>query len=348
MILNQPKGMGNYSRGRLKTCISTYVNASPHILCYHMIITIHQGAQNMEQIKKGIIGSILSKIGIENRVRQSLIPLRQKVQALPSTITYENITFHTADNLRLKGWWIKGNSDITIILSHSFGSNRSGWEGSDAKGNQYTINCLPSIQVLVDAGYNIIAFDHRACGESEGELTYFGKKEAMDIVAAVQWVGTKDSHLKKFALIGFSTGANATLRAIHTLEHAYPLLQLVGIAINLYWYEKMIQNSTKFFTGAPSFLIPLIKIATTNIVGFNPVAEINPGTTLSQIKSPVMIVNSEHDEIASVATIRSIYEKRTTDTELIISKGKDRFYAYHFIEKEPEIVISYINTHLKN
>jgi len=301
-------------------------------------------------MKKIMTGLILSSFGITSKVKQSLIPERQEVKKIPESynIEVQDITFKTKDNLKLNGWWIKGTSDITIVLSHSFGANRSGWEGSDAKGNHHKIDWLPSIKVLADHGYNIIAFDHRACGESEGSLTYFGKKEAQDIVAAVNWVKSKNHHLKKFGIIGFSSGANATLRAINILEKEQKELQLTGIAVNLYWYEKMIKKSMAFFANTPSFVVPIVKNATPKVVGFNPEKEINPANTLSKIKAPILIVNSEFDEIASVSTIKDIYKKRVTNTELLILDGKDRFYAYHFIEKQPETVLNYINKNLND
>jgi len=108
----------------------------------------------------------------------------------------------------------------------------------------------------------------------------------------------------------------------------------------------MIKNSTKFFTNVPLFMIPMIKKATEKIVGFNPEKEINPLNSLSKIKASVLIVNSEFDEIADVSIIKNIYNRRVTNTELLILKGEERFYAYHFIEKKSEIVINYINQNL--
>jgi len=302
----------------------------------------------MKKILIIMLSILLSSCGITSKVRQSLIPERQEVKKFPNSynIEYDNIIFKTKDSLNLKGWWIKGSSDITIVLSHSFGANRSGWEGNDAKGNHHKIDWLPSIKALVDYGYNIIAFDHRACGESEGELTYFGKKEALDIVAAVNWVERKDSSLKKFGIIGFSSGANATLRAIKVLEKEHKELQLTGIAVNLYWYEKMIKNSTKFFTNVPLIMVPTIKKSTRKVVGFDPEKEINPANTLSQIHSPILIVNSEFDEIADLSIIKDIYKKRNTNSELLIMKSKHRFDAYHVIEQKPKDIINFINNSL--
>ena len=293
--------------------------------------------------------TILSALGVTQKIRASLTPIRQEVKPIPESynIAYENITLETEDNLLLRGWWIEGKSDTTILLSHSFSANRSGWEGADASGNPHQINWLPSIQVLAQHGYNIIAFDHRACGESEGELTYFGKKEAMDIMSAVAWVREREPIIQKFGFIGFSTGANAILRAMAILEKESPELQLAGVAVNLYWYEKMIANSTKFFTGAPFFLTPIIRMATIQIVGFDPAKEINPSKSLSEIESPIMIVNSEFDEIATLSTIKEIYNARERNTELVIAEGEDRFYSYHFIEREPKRVIEYMDRVLK-
>jgi len=294
-----------------------------------------------------IISFLLSNCGITSKVRNSLTPQRQDVNSFPESykINYEAISFQTQDSLNLKGWWIKGTSDITVVLSHSFGSNRSGWKGCDAKGNFHEINWLPSIKVLADAGFNVVAFDHRACGESDGEMTYFGKMEALDIVAVINWVTQRDSMLTKFGIVGFSSGANATLKAIQILENEDTKLELSGIAVNLYWYERMIKNSTKFFTNVPSFMIPAINKSTRKIVGFNPKIEINPANDLSIINSPIRIVNAEFDEIASMKDIFDIYKKGLKHSELSILKNENRFEAYHFIENHQDDVISYfVNT----
>jgi len=294
------------------------------------------------------ISTLLSSCGVESKVRKSLTPIRQEVKQIPKSyqIDFENISFQTKDGLSLKGWWIKGKNDITIILSHSFGSNRSGWEGSDAQGNSHKINWLPSIKVLVDAGYNVLAFDHRACGESEGDMTYFGKKEALDINAAINWVHTNNEKLTKFGIIGFSSGANATLRSILSLEEQNKY-QLAGVAVNLYWYDRMIKKTMKFFANTPGFFLPIIKKATHNIVGFNPKEEINPSQIISKINSPILLVNAQFDEIADVQDIKDIYKKGMGHTQLQILKNETRFKAYHYIEKHPKDVITFINNNLK-
>jgi len=80
--------------------------------------------------------------------------------------------------------------------------------------------------------------------------------------------------LVKYGVVGFSSGANAALRAVQKLEKNNKY-ELTCVAINLYWYERTIKNSTKFFTNIPSIMIPLINKSTTKVVGFDPEVEIN-------------------------------------------------------------------------
>jgi pimeloyl-ACP methyl ester carboxylesterase len=284
--------------------------------------------------------TLLSITGILARTKQALAPPRAPVKNLD--IPHEKISFNTEDGLTLKGWWIKGDRKKTVVLAHSFGASRTGWEGVDAQGNQHKIDWMPSIKILAERGYNAIVFDHRACGESDGDLTYFGKKEALDIVAAVDWVTSRDSSLKDIAIIGFSSGANATLRAISTLEKRDDL-HLSGIAISIYWYERMIKKSTKFFTSIPTILLPLIKRSTAFLVCFYPAKEINPCKTITLIKSKIMLVNSAQDEIADTKDIIDIYDARPSGTELVLLERDSRFEVYHFIERHSDIVFEFLD-----
>jgi alpha/beta superfamily hydrolase len=287
---------------------------------------------------------ILQAMGILDKTRAALAPPRAPIAELAriDDTEVQDIQFETGDRLKLAAWWIAGNSDITIILAHSFGTIRSGWQGEDAAGNSHTINWIPSIEALAKEGYNVLALDHRACGASEGDMTYFGKLEALDIEAAVQWVRTHHGGLNRFAIIGFSSGANAAIRALGALEQSGDL-ELAGIAVNVYWYQRMIRKSTKFFTSLPLILLPLIKMASAQIVGFDPAQEIDPTKTLVRTSAPVLLVNARDDEIADVCDIEDIYQARPTNTQLVLLDGETRFDAYHFVERHLDQVIQLLN-----
>jgi len=44
-------------------------------------------------------------------------------------LKYENISFQSADEIPLKGWWIPGDNSAVIFVIHGYGAKR---QGSDA------------------------------------------------------------------------------------------------------------------------------------------------------------------------------------------------------------------------
>lgn len=288
---------------------------------------------------------MLSKL-LQKNVKKTLIPIKISCDSvLKNRLNMEEkIIFKTSDGIKLSGNWYQGTNNRTVIFSHSFGSNRFGWfeEGYDD-----TIDMVPSIKIFIDAGYNIFLFDHRACGESEGSITSFGKNETLDIKAAFNWVrenkqtSTGDDLSEFFVFIGFSTGANATLNAIDELEKVESV-KIVGILSNIYWYAKMFPNSVNYFTSLPNWLVPTLNKSTQDILDFAPNTEINPLRVAPKIKSPLLFVGSEQDMIARIEDIKVIYNSVNSYKEMLVLKG-ERFDSYHFIEKNEQEVFDFIN-----
>src|SRR5215472_5363145 len=70
-------------------------------------------------------------------------------------IHVQNVTFTASDGVRLAGWLAIASSGApTIILVHGFKGSR--------------IDMLPWARFLYAAGYNVLLFDERGCGQSAG------------------------------------------------------------------------------------------------------------------------------------------------------------------------------------
>jgi fermentation-respiration switch protein FrsA (DUF1100 family) len=66
----------------------------------------------------------------------------------------------------------------------------------------------------VPSGFNVLAFDFRAHGESGGQLTTFGAEEKKDVLGAVRWVRENHpSESRKIFGVGASMGAAALIAA---------------------------------------------------------------------------------------------------------------------------------------
>lgn len=114
----------------------------------------------------------------------------------------QTVSFQSADGILLKAWWERSWSVTvpkgTVILVHGSQSNKTGMSYIAAR--------------LLPQGFSVLILDLRAHGESGGEYSTFGYKEALDVEAAVRWVRTHASG-DRIALLGYSSGAVASLLA---------------------------------------------------------------------------------------------------------------------------------------
>ncbi|HEX8995098.1 MAG TPA: alpha/beta fold hydrolase [Ktedonobacterales bacterium] len=116
-------------------------------------------------------------------------------------IPVREVHFAATDGVRLAGWLAIASPDApTVILVHGF------------KGNRLTM--LPWARYLYAAGYNVLLYDSRGCGESAGWGIGIGATEPDDLLGAVRYLNTlPDLHSKRFAALGVSLGAGDVILA---------------------------------------------------------------------------------------------------------------------------------------
>jgi fermentation-respiration switch protein FrsA (DUF1100 family) len=132
------------------------------------------------------------------------------VQRVPLTenpgvkrLAYEDVAFPSMDiDLTLRGWFLPGNATYpAIIMVHGNGQNR------DDPG----IGTLDIAAGLVASGYNVLMFDLRGYGESDGSRVGGGYLEKRDLEGAVACI--KNRGFDRIGVIGFSLGAVTSLLA---------------------------------------------------------------------------------------------------------------------------------------
>lgn len=112
------------------------------------------------------------------------------------------VGFRTRDNLDVAGWWLTRGSfteagRATVVLVHGLGGNRS--------------SMLPTAGFLVDAGYDVLAIDLRAHGDSGGTHPSPGYLEVAEVTAAVDEAHRRNPN--PVILLGHSVGGVAVLHA---------------------------------------------------------------------------------------------------------------------------------------
>jgi uncharacterized protein len=163
----------------------------------------------------------------------------------------EDVTFATADGLRLRGCYLPSKAKRrqgVILFGLEFGSNR--WA------------CVEYCRFLLDSGFDIFAFESRGQGESEPHAGYEPLQwvtdfEVRDVQAAVNYLRSRsDADPNGIGFFGISKGAGAALLAAATDAYVrcfvtdgifathttmVPYMQKwIAIVSDRYWLQKAI------------------------------------------------------------------------------------------------------------
>jgi uncharacterized protein len=109
---------------------------------------------------------------------------------------HEEVSFTTADGLRLQGWYVPSRNGAAVI---SFPGR---------KGTQ------KPARLLARHGYGVLLFDRRGEGESQGDPNAFGWEGYRDVDAAVRYLQSRpDVESARIGGIGLSVGGEMMLEA---------------------------------------------------------------------------------------------------------------------------------------
>ena len=109
---------------------------------------------------------------------------------------YERVTLHTADGLRLTGWYVPSRNRAAVVVF----PGRSG--------------PVPHARLLARRGYGVLMLDRRGEGESEGELNLFGWNGEGDLRAAVDFLSARhEVDSDRIGGLGLSVGGELLLQA---------------------------------------------------------------------------------------------------------------------------------------
>ena len=126
-------------------------------------------------------------------------------RSAPSTanvdIPVHEVHFNALDGVHLAGWLVIASPQApTIILVSGFKQPRA--------------VMLPWARFLYKAGYNVLLYDSRGCGESEGWEITVGAHEPDDVLGAVRYLKQRrDLPVKQYGALGVSLGAGTVILA---------------------------------------------------------------------------------------------------------------------------------------
>ncbi len=313
------------------------------------------------------IGDIKTKTYVKQIVKMRVSPKRLGNPKTPSDygMVYSDIDIITNDNIRLSGWEIpsKSNTNKTIIVNHPLTTTRYGSEeGLDG----VSVEFLPMIKHLHNAGYNIVMYDHRGQGDSDGGYgkTVKGQEapvgagvtEWQDVVASVKYVNNHPEFKNdKIALLSQCMGANATFLAWRKESELFKTSNIsCMVAIQPTVSYNMIDRFIKIKTKMD--LVDAVESEQKKQFGFgyaNSVEDIKSLTVpilFSQVRKDQYTFN----ESLNKNDLEKIIEACPTNSEVVwigpeeaipYGEGK-RFEGYGYFNQYPEELLSFLEKNI--
>jgi pimeloyl-ACP methyl ester carboxylesterase len=224
------------------------------------------------------------------------LPLEESVSPADVGLDYEDVSFSSReDNVVLKGWYLPTDGDYAMIIVH----------GGFQPRLDDDVNTLPLARDLVVEGYNVLLFDLRGRGESEGEGRALSNIER-DIGGAFDFLIAEGYTSERIYIIGFCSGAASA--CIFASQNQVGALVLDGCFANAY---NMVVNQAKLI-GIPEFLVdgftPGVFLMCRVFYDFELV---NAEDVIADVACPIFFIHEENDELISLEEMQLLFELAT-------------------------------------
>ena len=258
-----------------------------------------------------------------------------------SQCNYETVHFTPrGEDFKLEGWFItpqNKKSVYTLIFVHGIATNRI--------SNKHT---LATAYDFVKKGMNVLMFDLRTQGNSEGDFASASYFEKFDVLGAFDYlVQTRKIPKEEVGLLGFSMGGATSVLAT-SIE---PQIGALAVDSPFSDARKLIAQETAKATGIPysfaELFVPMVRILAKSLYKIDVDAMV-PEEAVREIKFPIFLVHGDSDTRLPHFHSERIHENAHSDSELfIVPQGKHtesyridpgsyirRLFSYYMRRKE--------------
>jgi pimeloyl-ACP methyl ester carboxylesterase len=222
---------------------------------------------------------------------------------------YRDVSFPNSAGLTLRGWWIPGTRHQTVVMIH-------GWTASRQEP-------MSKAGYLHDAGYNLLLFDLRGHGSSDGDYTTLGWAEPDDVEAALRFV--QGLNPGPIALLGYSMGASIAvetaarrtdLRAVVEDSGFSSLVDVAGVRFS---------RLTRLPAGP--LVAPMLAIGQADL-GFDP-ARVRPVDDAARLTMPLLAIVGTEDTTVPPAQGLAIFRATPGPKQLLVVPGAGHVAGYY-------------------
>ncbi len=256
-------------------------------------------------------------------------------------VTPEEVTFTTyeksdrgkGEKLTLAGWFIPGRSakSPTFVVLHGQNDNR--------------IGSLKYSGMLARAGYNVLAYDHRYHGLSEGDYCTFGYFESSDVSAAIDYLESRgDCNTESLGVLGESMGGATAIMAAARDSRIKLLVEDSSFSDLI----TVIADYGKKLYGLPKFPLVDSAVFLAGVRAGFPPKKVSPIEEIGKVTVPTLIVHCDCDEDINPEYSELIYDASGAEIKEIhffSGCGHTKGYEDHTGEYE-DLVLGFINKYM--
>ncbi len=218
-------------------------------------------------------------------------------------LEYVDIEYDVGNGVKIRGWFIDAESKKCIIMAPGKGRTRTDF--------------LYLAPFLHGEGYDLLLFDPRSTGESEGEKWGFGYFESRDILEGIEFAKRRYGD-NRFGVLGVSTGASAALMAAIETTSISAI-----VADSPFASIKLAAESYGNYGTKPFFRLtfPLYMFGANRMVGVNVANKTDLRERVSCLEVPVLFIHGDADQIIDQINSKLLYEKKPGEKEIWITEG---------------------------
>ncbi|MFH0753689.1 MAG: alpha/beta fold hydrolase [Candidatus Omnitrophota bacterium] len=227
-------------------------------------------------------------------------------------IAYDDVSLKTRDGLNIKGWFVPADSDKAVIIAHGLGANKS--------------NFLGTVDMWHQLNVNVLIFDFRGHGMSDGHTVTFGYRERLDVMAGLNYlIETKKFTADKIIGYGVSFGGAAMIHAANEMRVFHKIIidssfaSLDDMADTIVAGEAIIPVfGRKFFKEIGLFFIRMA-------VGFD-IREHSPENIVGRLDgTPLLLIHGKGDPLIHWKQTQRLYEKAGNPKQVVFLETQGHF-----------------------
>ena len=215
---------------------------------------------------------------------------------------FKGFTYFSADSLQLKAnfYPAKQTPKATIILLHGIRSQKEQ---------------LDSLARWVSRqGFNAVAVDLRAHGQSEGAYCTYGYYEKNDMVQLIDYL-TQVMHVKPpFGIWGHSLGGAISLQTLAIEPRIH-----FGIVESAYAdFSQITKDYSTYYAGFQSDWLNDFVLERAGELAQFPINQVNPIDYVTNIRQPILLVHGTKDAKIKRQNATVLYEKIGSDKKQLL------------------------------